>query len=286
MTPTRETSEHAMDQAKKEVAELYAHGVLVQLPKFNKTSPQSWFQVCEANFNVRGVTASDTRYWHAVEKLDEETQEEIQEFLEADLGEDPYGDLKKHLCEVFEATTQQKLDRLLATTSMGDKWLSTFLRELQRLVNGVTIQQVVRRVFTRSLPPRIATAVARNEEVSLFELGKDADSAFDEIANDKATTQTVAAISRQAGRGRWTGRGAFCGATRGKAGTRPQPQRLDAQTENRFPGGLCMYHAKFGDESKHCVSSCSRWAVRQGSPANRVFHIEEELSTDVPAENF
>ena len=82
-----------MEAYKKDVAELSAQGVSVQLPKFNRSSPRSWFRICEANFNVRGVKASETRYWHAVSMLDEETQEEIQEFLEADLGEDPYGNL-------------------------------------------------------------------------------------------------------------------------------------------------------------------------------------------------
>ena len=74
----------------KTTIELATHGVSVQLPQFMKTSPIAWFNVCEANFSVRGVTQSDTKYWHAVSQLDQETLEQIQEFLVGEHGEDPY----------------------------------------------------------------------------------------------------------------------------------------------------------------------------------------------------
>ena len=70
---------------------LAAHGDSVQLPQFTRASPKSWF--CDANFHVRGVTASETKYWHTVTKLNADTLEKMQEFLEADHGKDPYTSL-------------------------------------------------------------------------------------------------------------------------------------------------------------------------------------------------
>ena len=84
-----------------------------------KASPIVWFNVCEVNFCVRGVVESDTRYWHAVAKLDQETLEQIQEFLATNCGDDSYEELKSHLCKIFEATAQQHLDQFLAITSFG-----------------------------------------------------------------------------------------------------------------------------------------------------------------------
>ena len=273
MTKTvKNSNEHAMEESKGREAgkasEWAAHAVSVQLPKFTRTSPRSWFRICDAHFNVRGVTASDTRYWHAVAKLDSDTLEEIQEFLEADLGTDPYTDLKRHLCEVFEATPQQKLDQFLATNSMGDKRPSAFLRELQRLVAGMTMQRIVRRVFTRSLPPRIATAIASNRQASLEELGKDADEAWAEGIEDSAASPTVAAIARPASRGR---------------GFRPRGgAKAHHQNERQATGELCPYHAKWGDDARRCLSSCPLWSVKSlKQRPTKVFHIEEEEDDEI-----
>ena len=124
-------NEHAvggMEAKTNLVAELAAHGVSIQLPVFTRSSPKSWFTIIEANFHVRGVSMPDTKYWHAVSKLDADTLEEIQEFLATDRGKDPYQELKEHLCEVFEPTQQQKLDQFLSMTVMGEKRPSAFLQ--------------------------------------------------------------------------------------------------------------------------------------------------------------
>ena len=110
-----------MEAKTSPVAEPAAHGVSVQLPVFTRNSLKSWFTIIEANFHVRGVSTPDTKYWHAVSKLDADTLEEIQEFLAMDHGKDPYQELKEHLCEVFEPTQQQKLDQVPLDDSYGGK---------------------------------------------------------------------------------------------------------------------------------------------------------------------
>ena len=109
------------------VAELAAHGVSIQLSVFTRSSLKSWFTIIKANFHVRGISMPDTKYLHAVSKLDADTLEEIQEFLATDRGKDPYQELKEHLCEVFEPTQQQMLDQFLSTTVMGKKGYPRFL---------------------------------------------------------------------------------------------------------------------------------------------------------------
>ena len=122
-------------------------------------------------FFVRGITTSTTKYWHVVAKLDGETLDEIQRYLERDLGDDPYEDLKKHLCKVYQPTKQQRLDQFFETTTLGDRKPSSFMRELERLVGDLEAEDFIRRVFIRSLPSRIATAITGNGAATLEKLG-------------------------------------------------------------------------------------------------------------------
>ena len=270
-------NEHAvggMEAKTNLVAELAAHGVSIQLPVFTRSSPKSWFTIIEANFHVRGVSTPDTKYWHAVSKLDADTLEEIQEFLATDRGKDPYQELKEHLCEVFEPTQQQKLDQFLSTTVMGEKRPSAFLRELERMVAGIPVSQIVRRVFTRSLLPRIATAIAGNTNSTIKEIGKAADQAWDEVSGKPVTiTQTVAAISRDSGRGKG---GRQRGGPR-RSGSRPPAN----QSQQR----LCYFHERWGDDAKRCISTCSRWASRGNVQPTKVFHVEQEDEMSENSEN-
>ena len=196
----------------KKTSELTAHGVSVQLPMFNKASPSSWFKICEANFFVRGITTSTTKYWHVVAKLDGETLDKIQRYLERDLGDDPFEDLKKHLCKVYQPTKQQRLDQFLTTT---------------------TQVAIIRRVFIRSLPSRIATAITGNGAATLEKLGDLADEAWEQGSTDEPGSSTVAAVARAAPR---------------KRGFREQPQRPATRSEShqdvhrRNLSRLCRFH--------------------------------------------
>ena len=127
------------------------------------------------------------KFWHTVAKLDIDTQEDIQEFLLGRHGDNHYQALKDKLCSVFKSSAEQKLDQFLAISVMGDKKPSTFAREIQRLVAGMTINDVAKTVFTCSLPPRIATAVAGDPSVSLDELAEAADRAWCRTVRETGT---------------------------------------------------------------------------------------------------
>ena len=91
---------------------------------------------------------------------------------------------------------------------MGDKKLTAFAREIKCLLARLSLPDVSRHVFIRSLPPMITTAIALNPASTLQELGKAADRAWAPTITVASTFdggQTVVAIGRmaqQAGRGR------------------------------------------------------------------------------------
>ena len=46
--------------------EATASAVTLKLPNFWTTHPEIWFAQAEAQFNIRGVTSDDTKYYYAV----------------------------------------------------------------------------------------------------------------------------------------------------------------------------------------------------------------------------
>ena len=97
-----------------------AHSVAVQLPVFNRLAPTSWFHLADANFHLRAITASDTKYWYVVSKLDPDTLLKLSAFLSQPRGKDPYAEIREVLCGTYEPSLEQKLDALLAAKDLGD----------------------------------------------------------------------------------------------------------------------------------------------------------------------
>ena len=184
---------------------------------------------------------------------------------------------QKHLCKAFEPTAEQKLDQLLATTTIGDRRLTALIRELEHLVAGMNISDVVRRVFTCSLPLGIATAIAGNTSASLSVLCKAADQAWTRMSGKASATsafQMVASIARST---------AAPAGNRGRGG-RQRNSRQQSATANDPTGQLCPYHAKFGESAPKCLASCSLWARRGEAQHPRVFHVEcDEDEQESPA---
>ena len=105
-------------------------GATVQLPAFDKIEPEAWFAVADANFALRKVTDSTTHYYYVLSKLDAKTLRKLSAFLKRPRGADPYLEVRRQLCKAFEPSKEQKLDALLATSSMGDERPMEFGLEL------------------------------------------------------------------------------------------------------------------------------------------------------------
>ena len=74
----------------------------VQLPMFDKTEPDAWYILTEANFNLRKVTDSRTKYWYVLSKFDATTLRKLSMFLKLPRGKDQYQELRDKPCETFE----------------------------------------------------------------------------------------------------------------------------------------------------------------------------------------
>ena len=171
-------------------------GASVQLPMFDKAEPDAWFILAEANFNLRKVTDSSTKYWYVLSKFDAATLRKLSAFLKQPRGDDPYLELRNMLCETFEPPLEQKLDAFLALNNLGDDRPVELGLEIERLLAGASLEDIKKRVFVRSLPKSIVTAITASLEGKFKAVMAAADKAWTTAAaSDESPSATVAAIS-------------------------------------------------------------------------------------------
>ena len=247
------------------------YGATVQLPTFDKAEPCAWFRITDANFGIRKVTDSHTKYYYVLSKLDSVTLRKLSTFLDCPLGANPYRDIRQTLCSTFEPPLEAKIDAFLATTDAGDERPAEFALELRRLLARASLDDVLKRVFLRSMKPAIVTAITGSLAGDFDTVAAAADRAWtaSSASTSAAPAAAVSAVSsapplRGAGRG-----------NRGNRGGRSRGNRPSGQVES-VP--LCHFHRKFGDAARKCASGCSRWTEpRPRDAPARVSHIEEAL---------
>ena len=240
-------------------------GASVQLPAFDKVEPHAWFAVADANFALRKVTDQMTKYYYVLSKLDANTLRKLSAFLQEERGSDPYDEVRSTLCQTFEPPMEQKLDALLATNDMGDERPMQFGLELLRLLGPATAHDILKRIFLRSIPPTIVTAITGSLSASYRDVLSAADKAWTSASSAPQSTAAVATISGQPSVSR-----------RGGRGGRQRGGRSASLLKSVV---LCVFHQKFGNAAKKCTPGCSRWTENRPRDAQsaQVFRVEEDL---------
>ena len=226
-------------------------GASIQLPAFDKVEPEPWFAVAEANFALRKVTDETTKYYYVLSKLDSATLRKLSAFLKIPQGEHPYQEIREALCEAFEPALEKKLDTLLATTDCGDEKPMAFGLELLRLLGEATTDDILKRIFLRSILPSIVTAITGSLGCKYRTVLQAADKAWKASAASAgaASVATVATVARSpAPAGNATSR-------QGGRGGRQRGGRSGGQIK---AVQLCHFHMRFWDAAKRWNPGCTR----------------------------
>jgi len=56
--------------------------VAIKLPTFWPNQAEVWFMQAEAQFTIRGITADDTKYYHLLASLDQDTASRVLSMLQ------------------------------------------------------------------------------------------------------------------------------------------------------------------------------------------------------------
>ena len=200
--------------------------VSLKLPTFLASRPDVWFQQTEAQFALRHITDSTTQYYYLLTALDPVVAERMAGDVALTPGDDKYAYLKQKLMEVYGLTDDQKADRLLDLSGIGDWKPSQLCAHIQSLTVGQDV--LLRRIFLRQLPEDVRVQVAALDMGSLPELARKADVI---MAAKRAPSSIYAS--------------AF------------QPQKKKPTPREQEKPTICWYHTKFGNKAKACRPSCA-----------------------------
>ena len=164
------------------------------MPEFSESFTAGWFDIADAQFCLRNITRSETKYFHALCGLPPDLISRLPSEIRTSHD---YDALKLHLIATFEKSKPELFAKMLEKTKLTGK-PSLFLQEIMTAANKVGLgEDFVRHQFLESLPPEFAAVLAVQAELTITQLGKMADNIAPYI-KPKQVNQLNAKYSKQA----------------------------------------------------------------------------------------
>lgn len=163
-----------------------AHHLAIKPPIFSATSSVGWFNILEAQFVLKNITVSNTKFYHALSALPADVVSQLPDAL---IQAKDYASIKSAVIAFYEATKPELFEKLIRTTVMSGR-PSANIRELSSLATKAGVgEELVRHKFIQTLPSSIAPVLAANKTMSLTELGSLADELLPLIKNSVMNVQ-------------------------------------------------------------------------------------------------
>ena len=99
--------------------------VHMKLPTFWPDAVEVWFAQADAQFAIRNLTSSKTKFYHAVAVLPQEVASQILDLIRAPPSGDPYGVLRERLITLYTLNDYHILKLWYPSLSPGTRSLLT-----------------------------------------------------------------------------------------------------------------------------------------------------------------
>ena len=235
----------------------------VKLPPFWVENSAAWFRNADGQFFLNNVNDELVKYYNALNALPESVVNKIADFVEAELPEDPYTQLRRRLVTVHELSNYQRVDMLAKLPPIGDQKPSELLAEMVRICPRGEEQSVFFiYMFLNRLPRDIRSHLSGMDMGNRAALAARAD----ELWTHRPHTGQVHAIEEDDGevnaiRG-GVPRGARKQPTAGGGGGNKRPPKkagnlTRAEEEEMKASGLCFYHFRYAEDARLCRKPCA-----------------------------
>ena len=151
----------------------------VILPPFNTNDPLLWFAQVEEQFSSNNVQDENAKYSALVGALPQNVSCEVRDILLNKPPNNPYTTLKTRIQERMCASLDDRLQRLLQETTLGDLRPSQLLIRMQSLIvdcNAHIDEAVQKSLFLQRMPSHVREILAATpDDISIEKLGTMAD---------------------------------------------------------------------------------------------------------------
>lgn len=239
--------------------------VSIKAPEFSETAVNGWFPIMEAQFNLRGVTQSATKFYSVIAALPAEVVCKLPSTI---INDKDYDRLKEAIVSMYERTKPEMLDKLMKTTSISGR-PSLYLQELSTLAGRIgASEDIVRHKFLQALPKTISPVIASQKDLSLQQLGKLADELLPFLNNN----QVLAVNQYQHKQEQNSGRRNYPGSSRSEQASFTNSLRYGLKPyHNDQKQKVCRAHLYYAEKAKNCTSWC-RW------PNKKNVHVRQSNS--------
>ena len=226
---------------------------IINMPNFLETASDAWFDIFEANCELRNISSAKSMFVHALTSLPPDLIAKIPRIV---LQGKVYNDLKTAILNIHEKTKPELFARLINQTTMSGR-PSNYLRELQAIASKVDVSdELVRYQFIQALPQSVSPVVAAMKELSLEQLGT--------LADELNPTQTASAYSVQDGK-----RNSYRERSKSPLSRYSHSFRRNSfmSDEGNLPYGvrpfskdqrpkICRWHLYFANNARRCMVWC------------------------------
>ena len=146
--------------------------ISIKCPAFSEANPNTWFRILEAQFTLKGIKVSSTRFLHALANLPTDVLGNLADEV---LDSNTFQTLKEAVISFYTETKAELFEKLISATPVIGR-PSSYLRSLQQVASKVGgNEELVRHRYLQSLPPVIVSALASQKSLTLTEIGTVAD---------------------------------------------------------------------------------------------------------------
>ena len=208
----------------------------LKLPTFWSSQPEVWFVQAEAQFNLRKITADDTKYYYILAALDQPTATRLLDLISHPPADDKYKALKTRLIDTFGLSERERASRLLHFRELGDTKPSVLIDEMLALLGDHSPCFLFQQLFLERLPEDIRVQLVDSKADDYRHLAKKADALWASRDMSFSTNAVQRRLSSQ--------------KLKAKHPTTPTAD------------DLCYYHRSFGQAARKCTKPCS-WSGKE-----------------------
>ena len=207
--------------------------VSIKLPTFWPHRAKTWFHQADAQFGLRRITEDDTKYWHVVASLDDDSATRVMKLMDNPPEKNKYEAIKAKLLDAYTLTERKRADMLLDMKDLNSKTPKEVMDSMLAIHGDCEPDYLFRRLFERLLPENIQTMLANTDIVDCEELAKAAQNLY------KTGTYGEHAARKQ-----------FV----------PTPKKKFPASSEKFPStddGYCYYYKTNGAKARQCNPPCN-----------------------------
>ena len=265
--------------------------VTIHAPPFMDNAMEGWIAIIEAQFELRNISQSSTKFFNTLPHLPPAIICKIPRDI---LASKNYDQLKDCILSTYETSKPEMLDKLMSSTKLAGR-PSLYLQEIQSLASKLSIgDDIVRHKFIKGLPSTISGIIASQPDMNLNALGKLADQILPYLENTQGPVFEVGVPSSRREPSRATSphnRHSRSNSYYSSAGSPIRQSRSPSPRKSfeSIPFGLrpfssdqmpkvCRTHLYFGGKAR----TCKRWCLW---PEKKGCKIDSRSGSPTPSEN-